>query len=212
MIPNARSLLHRYLLEEATEEEKIQVEIRSAADNVYRERLQAAEQELIAAYVAELLTGAKRERVEKYFLSSEERLEKLRFAQLLCEYARSSGPKSPDTGDPLYQYMLGEATNEEKLQVEQKLLADDDYKRRLEIVECMLVAAYVLDNLTEDERNRFERYFLSSEERVGKVRLAEVVHEYYDYIEERVAQDGAGARWFDWLQRWPAEPVRSYSI
>jgi hypothetical protein len=207
MIPNARSLLHRYLLEEATEEEKLQVEIRSAADNVYRERLQAAGQELIAAYVAELLTGAKRERVEKYFLRSEERLEKLRFAQLLCEYARSSGPKSPGAGDPLYHYLIGEATDEEKLQIEEKLLADDDYKRRLEIVECALIAAYVLDSLTEDDRERFERYFLSSEERVEKVRLAEVICEYYDYIEERVAQDGAGARWFDRLQRWLAEPV-----
>jgi len=118
----------------------------------------------------------------------------------------------PNARSLLHRYLLEEATEEEKLQVEIRLGSDNVYRERLQAAGQELIAAYVLDSLTEDEREWFERYFLSSEERVGKVRLAEVVHEYYDYIEEQVTQDGAGARWFDRLQRWPAEPVSSYSI
>src|SRR5262245_38416706 len=176
---NARFLLSRYFLGEATNEEKSQVEERSSADIVYRERSQATEEELIAAYVSECLTVAMRERFEKHFLGSGERVEKLRLAESLYEYAKTAGVGSLNTGDILYRYLLGRATDEEKRQIEEKLLVDDDYKRRLEVAKLKLIAAYALEHLTEAGRDSFERHFLNSEENIGKLRLAEAVYKYY---------------------------------
>lgn len=208
--PSIRGLLYRYLLGESTDEEKRQIEERSLADSayVYRERLRVAERELIAAYVFHRLTGAERERFEKYFLRSSERIEKLRLAESFCEHFRTRGAGFPNVGKIFHRYLLGKATGEETRQVEEKLPVNNDYRRHLEIAERGLIAAYVLDRLTVAERERFERYFLNSEERIEKLRLAEAVYECCGCARKSASWEGAIARRLDWLRRWLAEPVR----
>ena len=205
--PNARALLYRYLLGESTDEEKRQVEERSFGDDDYKDQLQFTEHALIAAYVSGDLIEDKRERFEKHFLRFEERLEKLRLAELLYEYIRTDATRFPNARDPLCRHLLSELTDEEKRKVEERLLADDDYKGRLETAEHELITAYILKNLTEAKRERFERYFLNSEEKVKKLRFAEAVCEYYEHVERVEAPEGTGARWFDPLKRWLTEPV-----
>jgi len=205
--PNARTLLYRYLLDESAEEENCEVEERLLADAGYRERLQETEHELIAAYVSWDLTIDKGEKFEKNFLRSEERLEKLRLAELLYEYARAEVNKLPTASDDLCRYLLGELPLDEELRVMERLFVDDDYKKQLEIAEHELIAAYTLESLTEARRGRFERYFFDSEEKIEKLRFAETVYEYYQYVEWAETADGAEARWFDRLRRWLAEPV-----
>jgi hypothetical protein len=205
--PNARTLLYRHLLGESVEEENFEVEERLLADSDYRERLQETEHELIAAYVSGDLTIEKRERFEKNFLRSEERLEKLRLAELLYEYARTEVNKLPTDGDDLCRYLLGELTLDEELRVMERLIVDDDYKKQLEIADHELISAYTLESLTEARRGRFERYFFDSEEKREKLRFAETVYGYYQYVEWAETADGAGVRWFDRLQRWLAQPV-----
>jgi len=202
--PNASALFYRYLLGELTDEEKHKIEERSLTDGDYRERLQITERELIAAYVSGNLTLDKRERFEKHFLCSGERLEKLRLAESLYEYVRTDVTRFPNASAPLYGYLLGELALDEEMKIKERLLIDDSYKERLEIVKHELIAAYTLENLSEAKRDRFERYFLSSEERVKKLRFAEALCEYVERVE---SPGGAGARWFDRPQRWLAEPV-----
>jgi tetratricopeptide (TPR) repeat protein len=203
VVPNARSLLYRYLLSELKDEEARKIEEKLSADDIYKERAQATENELIAAYVSGRLTRFKRERFEKYFLCSEERLEKLQLAELFWAYARAGGARVPDAGDLLRRYFLGKATDKEKRQVEERLHADGDYGWRAETVENELIADYALGNLAKADRERFEQYFLISEERIKKLRLAEAVFENCGHDEKGVANEN----WFDRLRRWLSWPV-----
>jgi predicted metalloprotease with PDZ domain len=98
-------------------------------------------------------------------------------------------------------------TMDEELKVMERLTVDDDYKKQLEIAEHELIAAYTLENLTEIRRGRFERYFFDSEENQEKLRFAETVYAYYQYVEWAETAGSAEARWFDRLRRWLAEPI-----
>jgi CHAT domain-containing protein len=205
--PNARSPLYRYLLGESADEENRQVEERSLADACYRERLEETEHELIAAYVSGDLTIEKRERFETHFLRSEQRFEKLRLAELLHEYARTELNKLPAASDDPCRYLLGELPPDEELKIRERLGADDDYKKRLVSAEHELIAAYTLENLSEARRESFERYFFASEEKKEKLRFAETVYEYYQYVDWIEVPEGGGSRWFTRFRGWLVEPV-----
>src|SRR5688572_14493921 len=110
MVPNARSLLYRYLLGELTNEEARKIEERARTDDGYGKRLRGTECELFAAYVSGDLTLGARERFENYFLRSGERVEKLSLAKLLYGRAKTGGARFPDAGDPFYVYFLGDLT------------------------------------------------------------------------------------------------------
>src|SRR5215471_68194 len=147
--PNSRSLLYRYLLGESADEENRGIEERLLADAYYWERFRETEYELIAAYVSGDLTIEKRERFEEHFLRSRERLEKLRLAEVLYEYASTKAHKLPTASDDYCPHLLGELRPYEELKFEERSALDDDYKKRLEIAEHELIAAYTLETLTE---------------------------------------------------------------
>ena len=208
VVPNARSLLYRYLLGELKDEEARKIEERSFVNDDCRERLQKTEHKLMAAYIAGHLTTDKRERFETYFLRSEDRLEKLRLAELIYDRVKTGAAKFPEAHDPLYRYFLGRLTPDEKSKVEERLATDSEYKKRSKNVEHEFIVAYALKKLNEDERQSFEHYLLGSEEGVKKLRFAEAVYEYYEYVEWVKAREIAGAKWSDRLPRWLAKPAR----
>ncbi len=115
MFPDARDLLYRCWLGEATDEEKREVEERTRADDNYREQFEDAERELIAAYVSGRLTTDKRERFEEHLLRSEEGLEKLKLAKLLYERAKTGATKSANPDDLLRRYLPGEMNLDEEM-------------------------------------------------------------------------------------------------
>jgi hypothetical protein len=205
--PNVRFLLYRYLLGECTDEEQRIVEERLLIDDDYRERLRETEPELMAAYVSGYLTLDKREKFDTHFLDSEERVKKLGFAAALYERANAGAARFCSPDDHLRRYLLGELSANEQLKVEERLLTDDDYKKWLETTEHGLIADYVREDLTEAEREMFESHFLRFEGRKEKLKFAEVVCEYYEYVQWFEAQRDASAKWFDRLRRWLAEPV-----
>jgi CHAT domain-containing protein/Tfp pilus assembly protein PilF len=206
--PNARSILYRYLLGEATDEEKCQVEERSLVDERYRKTLRENELELMAAYVYGHLTLDMRERFEKHFLNSEERVKSLGFAAALYERAKANAAGSRNSDSLLRPYLLGKLPPDEEVKVEEKLLIDDNYKRRLETAEHELIVDYTLENLTQAEREMFERHFLRFDGRGEKLRFAETVCVYYEYAEWLESKMDSRVKWSDRLRRWLAEPVR----
>jgi CHAT domain-containing protein len=208
VVPNARDLLRRYFLGESTDEENHKIEERSLDADDYSEWMLEIKHELIAAYVSGELTLRKRERFENYFLRSEERLEQLRLAELLYECVKAGATMLPDASDPLYGYFLGDLAPDEELKIRERLLVDSDYKRRFESAEHAWIAAYTLENLTKDERERFERYFSSSEEGLKKLRFAEALYQHYRCGEMVEAPEGVIGRRLDRLRQWLAEPVR----
>ncbi len=67
------------------------------------------------------------------------------------------------------RYLLGEAADEERERLERDYFADEAALERLEAVEEALIEDYLADVLPADQRNRFERQFLSAPRRRARV-------------------------------------------
>src|SRR5262245_14049351 len=70
------------------------------------------------------------------------------------------------------KYLLGNLTEEEQVQVEDRAFADGDYLSALEATEADLIDAYVRGELSQSDRRSFELRFLTSPERLRKVEFA----------------------------------------
>jgi hypothetical protein len=70
------------------------------------------------------------------------------------------------------KYLLGNLTEEEQVQVEDRAFADADYLSALEATEADLIDAYVRGELSPADRRSFEFRFLTSPERRRKVEFA----------------------------------------
>jgi len=165
-----------YLLGDLPPDESQRIEEAMLFNHTLRREFEAAEEELTAAYVSGQITTDTRERFERYFLRSEERVERLRLAELLYKYSRADAPRFPDTSNPLHRYFLDELAPDEKLKIEERLRADIDYKNQSEDARRELIAAHVLKQLAEARRERFEEYFLNSEERLMELKFAKAAH------------------------------------
>ncbi|MGA9768446.1 MAG: CHAT domain-containing protein [Blastocatellia bacterium] len=76
------------------------------------------------------------------------------------------------------KHLLGKLTEEELSRAEERLLADDDYFELLTALEEELMDDYISGDLTEEERARFDAYFLSTPERREKFRFAQTLKAY----------------------------------
>src|SRR5437016_72004 len=72
----------------------------------------------------------------------------------------------------LVQYLLGNLSEEEQVQVEDRAFADAGYLGALEAAEADLIDAYVRGELSQSERRGFEGRFLMSPQRRSKVEFA----------------------------------------
>jgi hypothetical protein len=72
----------------------------------------------------------------------------------------------------LVQYLLGNLTEEQQVEVEDRAYADAGYLGALEAVEADLIDSYVRGQLSQADRRAFERRFLISPGRRSKVEFA----------------------------------------
>ena len=91
-------LLLRYLLGELGEEEQGRLERRYFADDKLFEEMLLVEDDLIDCYARGELTEGERERVEKHFLKSSARRERVRFARALMRHADEQPPADQPEG------------------------------------------------------------------------------------------------------------------
>jgi len=75
----------------------------------------------------------------------------------------------------LARYLLGNLTEEEQVQVEDRAFADGDYMGALNAVEADLIDDYVSGELTQPDRRAFESRFLTSPQRRSKVEFAQAL-------------------------------------
>jgi len=76
-------------------------------------------------------------------------------------------------------YLLGQLGLERDSQrVEERMLTESDYCEELLVVEDELIDEYISGSLTPDERDKFERHFLSAPERVRKLKFTRVFSDY----------------------------------
>lgn len=77
--------------------------------------------------------------------------------------------------DRLRSYLLGDLAEEEEELVELRVLSDPRFAEEFDAAEDELIEQYVDDELTAEERNRFEGYFLQASERRTKLAFAEAL-------------------------------------
>lgn len=70
------------------------------------------------------------------------------------------------------QYLLGKLIGEVRQRVEERLLTEEDFLGELLIGEDELIRQYLNDDLSVEDHLKFERHFLSTPERIQKLRLA----------------------------------------
>ncbi len=86
---------------------------------------------------------------------------------------------SQDVRKTLRGYLLGELTQEEQLvPLEDRLLTEDNFFEEFELVKDDLIDQYVNQQLTPEDRRRFEQYFLTTPKRREDVRHAEALARY----------------------------------
>ncbi len=73
----------------------------------------------------------------------------------------------------LARYLLGELSEEEADQIDERSIAEDGFAWRLQEMEDELIDAYVTGDLTGDARQHFTDCYLSSERHRDRVRFAE---------------------------------------
>src|SRR5213594_1873976 len=72
----------------------------------------------------------------------------------------------------LVKYLLGDLSETEQVQVEDRAFADADYLGPLEAAEADLIDTYVRGGLSQSERRAFEPRFLTAPSRWSKVEFA----------------------------------------
>jgi CHAT domain-containing protein/tetratricopeptide (TPR) repeat protein len=80
------------------------------------------------------------------------------------------------------RYLLKQLSAAEQQEVELRLLSDDSFAAELDTAEEELIDEYLTQELSEDERVKFEQDFLTTPERHSKLRSAQAFKRYLDRI------------------------------
>src|SRR5262245_55383888 len=96
----------------------------------------------------------------------------------------------------LVKYLLGELSEEEQVQVEDRAFSDVNYLTALESAEADLIDAWVRGELSPADRRAFERRFFTSVERRRKVEFARDFSRIRN--ESRVAERAESSRVSAW--------------
>jgi hypothetical protein len=102
----------------------------------------------------------------------------------------------------LVKYLLGNLTEGEQVQVEDRAFADVDYLGALEAAETDLIDAYVRGELSQSDRRSFELRFLTSPQRRSKLEFARALA---PIVAESKVRESPVARWRSLLsvfRRW----------
>jgi len=78
----------------------------------------------------------------------------------------------------LKRFLLAELSQDEQSEVEERLFSDPEYFSQFRAAEDDLIDEYLYGDLDENERERFERYFLITPERRDSLRVARALRQY----------------------------------
>ena len=88
-----------------------------------------------------------------------------------------------DEHSKLRKYILNDIGDEERTAIEERLLTDDEYFEEVSMAEENLIQDYADGNLAAEEREIFEKSFLSSEENRQKIKFARALRKYVSEAE-----------------------------
>jgi hypothetical protein len=113
-------------------------------------------------------------------------------------------PMEPQFQDDklIARYLLGELSEEEQVQLEERAFSDSDYLERVRAVEKDLIDEYARGELSGSARQSFEQRFLASEPRRRQIEFAKA---FDRVIGDEPANDAAVAtssRWYSLVPFW----------
>lgn len=91
----------------------------------------------------------------------------------------------------LKRFLLGELSDGERGEIEERLFADPSYFRQFRAAEDELTDEYLYGDLAADERARFESFFLTTPERRESFRVAKALKQYIAKNADEAALSGA---------------------
>jgi hypothetical protein len=100
-------------------------------------------------------------------------------------------------------YLLGELSEEESEQVEDECFAGDYWPAQVRFIEEDLIEAYLRDELSPEQRQRFEQNYLTTSARQARVRAAELllhVAERSPVVKDAGAAMESERNWFERLR------------
>jgi CHAT domain-containing protein/tetratricopeptide (TPR) repeat protein len=106
--------------------------------------------------------------------------------------------------NPVKRYLLKQLSDPEQQEIELRLLTDDDFSAELDAAEDELIDEYLANELSPDERERFEQNFLTTPERNSKLKSGQAMKRHFD----RMAHDPLSKpSWFESLRKWLGKPL-----
>src|SRR5262249_41900518 len=91
---------------------------------------------------------------------------------------RRMSMNSKEDNKLLRRYLLGQLSQDEESQIEERLLFDDDYMELLLVVEDEIIESYVGGALPARELKWVEKNFFCSPERIRKLRFEKILERY----------------------------------
>src|SRR5918912_2138269 len=126
-----------------------------------------------------------------------------------------------NTDQNIRRYLLGDLAGAEQQQLEESLFKGGELFEELLIAEDEIVDEYVAGRLTQSERERFEQHFLSTPERLQKLRFARALKRHITAATARESLQTAtdessppASFWTRWLPIFLStrKPILSFSL
>jgi anti-sigma-K factor RskA len=97
------------------------------------------------------------------------------------------------------QYLLGTLREDDREEVEKRLLTDEEYFQEVLSAEDNLIEDYLSGNLSNQERDKFEAYFMTVPEHREAVRNARILREhFFEQIDLRSFNEKANSAKVSW--------------
>jgi hypothetical protein len=97
------------------------------------------------------------------------------------------------------RYLLGELSDSEREQVEQRLITDGNYKEEVLMVEQELLEDYLAGLLIPQERELFHKNYLSAPLQKQKLRIAQALDKYLVQTSVQTPKTVSGQSWIEWF-------------
>jgi len=119
---------------------------------------------------------------------------------------------APLSEQHIRQYLLGELSEQEQVEIEDRAFADQEVLQEVQAVEQELIDDYVSGDIPEQKRSAFETHFLASAERRKKVAFARSLAAVVNETPSSVASVEAAPSWRDKLAAFFSSPSMAYSF
>jgi hypothetical protein len=101
----------------------------------------------------------------------------------------------PSNEELIARYLLGELSEEQQVEIEDRAFADKEYLASITAVENDLIDEYVRHELSETDRRKFESRFLASAERRKRVEFAKALARMSSVSEKTVVHQPESWSW-----------------